>query len=586
MTQWIFRRQECKCSSELVRVNERNVSENLSDASMVSLSKEPESEESFEGTLPFPANRYKPLRLIARTMNSTVYKCFDRRLGRIVAIKTLMFVEPDAVIRFQKEGKAAGSLTHPNIVEVLDLGVDEGGSAYMVLEFIEAVNLDDWLAKNGPLTEVETSSYIRGVCRALEFAHSKGIYHRDLNPKNILIVDNREVKLIDFGLALLADSEEGGTDTKGLSLAGTPLFMSPDQFNGRPYDVRSEIYSLGCVLFACVTGRPPYEGDSALAIARQHAEAPIPTLEAVLPDRAVSQNLRDVISRCLDKNPEHRYATVDDLANALNIELLDKNCEHSAGPNDYDEPGAKAGSGAIVKSPLNIKTVSLAVCAFTLIAGGAALVISRGNKKADEVRLSDKFPASSQIKGMKTANNADLDAKLDSDFSKFLDGDRRKLDHLNLHEADKVRENKSATNENLRAALETYESYIAMRTASGAVSGPDELLSRALIGAYDVNLRLEQFQKLGKLEKQITLVCPDDSKPPKFPESRNMADKAYQLFQKGSECFVKENKPSDAVNSLESASLMWDKIHAKDGLKNVILELNIGTTCLYFSNWQ
>jgi len=228
------------------------------------------------------------------------------------------------LIRFQQEARATGLLKHPNIVEVLDFGIGSGGSAYMVLEFVEATNLEDWLQTHGPFSEEEALALLSGVCRALDFAHTKGIYHRDLKPQNILINSNREPKLIDFGLALVLNTELNISDTHGLSLAGTPSYMSPDQFLGRPYDTRSETYSIGCVLFACLTGRPPFLGENALDIARQHAQTQAPLLQELLPNRQFSNRIQQVINRCLEKDPELRYSSVSELADDLRIELSDR----------------------------------------------------------------------------------------------------------------------------------------------------------------------------------------------------------------------------------------------------------------------
>lgn len=149
---------------------------------------EPTSEEDFAAAdLPFSIERYKPLRYISKSSASVVYKCFDRHLNRLVAIKSLSFPNSAELINFQKEAQTTARLNHPNIVEVLDFGISSGGGIYMVMEFVQATTLQELLQTRGSLSEEETLTTIAGILRALEFAHAKGIYHRDLKPQNILI---------------------------------------------------------------------------------------------------------------------------------------------------------------------------------------------------------------------------------------------------------------------------------------------------------------------------------------------------------------------------------------------------------------
>ena len=173
ITQWIFRRYQCKCTDDSTVQNEKPRSEPVSD--IAASAGEPSAEEDFGAIeLPFNSQRYKPLKLIARSMNSVVYKCFDRQLRRTVAIKTLTFVDSAALIGFQQEARATGHLKHPNIVEVLDFGIGDGAAAYMILEYVDATNLDDLINNNGPFNETDAIELIAGVCSALDFAHRKG----------------------------------------------------------------------------------------------------------------------------------------------------------------------------------------------------------------------------------------------------------------------------------------------------------------------------------------------------------------------------------------------------------------------------
>jgi serine/threonine protein kinase len=477
LTQWVFGKSQCKCSPES-GITDVSLPRHVSKPSA-----EPEAEDDFAGSdLPF-AKRYKPLSCIARSPASVVYKCFDRELGRNVAIKTLVFADPELLMRFQQEARATGLLKHPNIVEVLDFGIGSGGASYMVLEFVDAINLDDWLSTRGPLSEAESVSIFAGVCRALFFAHSKGIYHRDLKPQNILISNNLESKLIDFGLAFILSPD---SNTKGFSLAGTPSYMSPDQFLGRPYDQRSEIYSLGCVLFACLTGSPPFQGDSALEIARRHAEEQAPTLNDLNPDRHFSRRLEHVINRCLEKNPALRYSSILELADDLQIKITDSNRASeemsddnqvsnediaifsatdnrswqpdSQGPEDLVTSASRpssAGSSSRLKQIFAVRNILFMVPLVVLISAAVWL-------------MQAQTPiASPKTEALPMFDTADL-----------------AFDHVD-----------KPINE------------LTNRVAS--VKPPDERATRALMKAYDSARRIREYDKLPELEKEILKYCPD-----------------------------------------------------------------------------
>ncbi|MDZ4832483.1 MAG: protein kinase [Candidatus Melainabacteria bacterium] len=270
----------------------------------------------------FPLRRYKPLSLIGSGGNGSVYYCRDRLLRKKVAIKIISDASPEHIVAFQKEAIATSKLVHPNIVSILDFGVTESGTPYMVMELFEGTSLSQAIRTSGVLPIQTALAVFSRVCDGLAEAHRMGVFHRDINSSNILVADLDSdapaVRIIDFGVARVRKEQDASMRTQGLTLVGTPHYMSPDQAAGRPFDERSEIYSVGCAFFETLTGVPPYSGESALEIINQHAIAPIPTLSEKNPDVYFPSELESIIASCLAKDPSERPASMAALSNALN----------------------------------------------------------------------------------------------------------------------------------------------------------------------------------------------------------------------------------------------------------------------------
>ena len=253
------------------------------------------------------AGRYELSDLIGRGGMAQVYRATDTTLGRTVAVKVLsaqFAADPSFVERFRREAQAAARLNNPNVVNVYDSGT-EGSTHYIVMEYVEGRTLAEVLAQDGRLLPERATEIAGSVCQALAFAHAAGIVHRDVKPGNIMVTNAGQVKLMDFGIAR-ADTQETAAQTA--AVLGTAAYLSPEQAQGAPMDTRTDIYSLGVVLYEMLAGRPPFTGDTAVAVAMQHVnDQPVPPSQLV---NGITPDLDAVVMRALSKNPDNRYADV------------------------------------------------------------------------------------------------------------------------------------------------------------------------------------------------------------------------------------------------------------------------------------
>ncbi len=257
------------------------------------------------------SERYELNHLIARGGMAEVYRAHDRLLDRPVALKVLfpeLSVDRSFVERFRREAQAAANLSHPNIVPVFDWGEDTG-TYFIVMEFIDGRPLSAILKTAGPLTADRTADIGAHVAAALGYAHKHGVIHRDVKPGNVLITDEGQVKVTDFGIARAINTEESLTQTG--AVMGTATYFSPEQAEGMGVDARSDIYSLGVVLFEMATGRPPFLGDTPVAVASKHVRDHPPAPRELNP--SIPPTFEAIILKAMAKNPEHRYATAEDL---------------------------------------------------------------------------------------------------------------------------------------------------------------------------------------------------------------------------------------------------------------------------------
>jgi beta-lactam-binding protein with PASTA domain/predicted Ser/Thr protein kinase len=244
-----------------------------------------------------------------------VWRGHDRILNRTVAIKTLLSQfarDASFVDRFRREAQAAARLNHPGIVSVYDSGTD-GDTPYIVMQLIEGRTLADFLASGKTPPPMQAAQIAQEIAEALAAAHAQGVIHRDIKPANIMITRDGKVLVMDFGIARLISGPETAPQTS--AVMGTASYLSPEQAQGQPVDARTDIYSLGVVLYEMLTGRPPFTGDSPMAIAYKQVNATPEAPSSVNP--AVPPELDAVVMRALSKNPANRYQTGKEFADDL-----------------------------------------------------------------------------------------------------------------------------------------------------------------------------------------------------------------------------------------------------------------------------
>ena len=256
----------------------------------------------------FLSDRYEILSKVGAGGMSDVYKAKDHILSRFVAIKVLKqeFSEDSSfVTKFRAEAQSAAGLEHPNIVNIYDVG-SENGLYYIVMEYVEGITLKTYIEKKGQLSFKESASIAIQVARGIEAAHNKNIIHRDIKPQNIIISTDGKVKVTDFGIAKATSSNTISSD-----VMGSVHYASPEQARNGFVDGRSDIYSLGIVMFEMVTGRVPFDGDTTVAVALQHLQEEIARPSIYAPDLPIS--FEKIILKCTQKTPDRRYQTIEAL---------------------------------------------------------------------------------------------------------------------------------------------------------------------------------------------------------------------------------------------------------------------------------
>ncbi|KAB7789507.1 Stk1 family PASTA domain-containing Ser/Thr kinase [Bifidobacterium leontopitheci] len=269
--------------------------------------------------------RYQLGQLVGRGGMAEVHVALDTRLGRTVAIKIMradLANDKIFLTRFRREAHSVAQMNNPNIVNIYDSGEetvtnDDGTTErlpYLVMEFVKGQTLRDVIKANGPLSQRDAEQVMLGVLNALEYSHHMGIIHRDIKPGNIMISEQGVVKVMDFGIARALD-DSAATMTQSQGVVGTAQYLSPEQARGETVDMRSDLYSAGCVLYEMLTGRPPFTGDSAVAIAYQHVSEVATPPSALVP--GLPRMWDSICAKAMAKDRQNRYATAAEFKNDI-----------------------------------------------------------------------------------------------------------------------------------------------------------------------------------------------------------------------------------------------------------------------------
>ena len=270
--------------------------------------------------------RFKITGLIARGGMGKVYKAEQAPLGRVCAVKVLNpnysgEHDPEFHKRFFLEASISSKLTHPNTVTIFDYGRTDDNIYYMAMEFLEGRTLHRTLREEGPFTEERTTHIARQICRSLREAHSLGVIHRDLKPANVYLIEHGDeadfVKVLDFGLVKNIDETKGEDLTQTGLFMGSPKYMAPEQIRGEHVDARTDIYALGIMMYEMVTGKVPFDRPNSVNILMAHVNERIPPLREMNPAVNCGEAFEHAIYKCVEKNPDDRFKSMDELLAAL-----------------------------------------------------------------------------------------------------------------------------------------------------------------------------------------------------------------------------------------------------------------------------
>lgn len=298
------------------------------------------------------SNRYIVEEILGQGGMSSVYKGTDPNLKRVVAIKVIhphLSSNSDFVQRFEEEAAAVAQLRHHGIIQVYDFNRDDD-LYYMILEFVPGETLQDHLKRlndsGRKLSHSQAIEYMASICDAVDYAHQRGMIHRDIKPANLMLTTTGQVILMDFGIAKIV----GGTrHTATGAVVGTAMYMSPEQIKGEQPDRRTDVYSLGVTLFEMVSGRPPFDANSAMTLMMMHINDPIPNIKSLNPE--VPDALVAIINKALAKDPNNRYQTTAQMAAALR-NALSANTSSPLATMMEDATFMSSGRGTTIEKPI------------------------------------------------------------------------------------------------------------------------------------------------------------------------------------------------------------------------------------------
>ncbi len=405
LTQWVFRNNLCHCevpepivalayshrdAGKSVRHigRETKIDGVVEESEVRNRKFEYEDDDDFDEEVVvdpsrFPVDRYRPLKTLGSGGAGTVFLCWDKHLEKKVAVKVLFDMTDEARVNFQKEAIATAKFKHANVISIIDFGVVDAGTPYMVLEYFAGFGLDRYLRQHGPPDLPLAIRFFIELADALAHGHAVNVFHRDIKCSNVLVVKdnsgNPTVKLIDFGIAAMI-SNQASTMVQGRTLVGTPKYMSPDQALGMIFDARSELYSLGCLMYEVLTGRVPFDGEDVLNLISMHSAAPVPAMSDMAMGNVPPIELENVVRKCLEKNPDDRYQSMEELKRALAV--VQQDIEKADASMDLSK-SASARVVAHVKAAGLSPRVALITFSVTLFfIAGYAMLLSVGDTVA------------------------------------------------------------------------------------------------------------------------------------------------------------------------------------------------------------
>jgi serine/threonine protein kinase len=411
-TQWVFRSQTCKCDSpqpvDAVHDRKRKIKTIIKGEDG-----QPKPSKQYMN-LPaetFPIERFKPIRELGAGAGGTVYLCWDENLKRYVSLKVLVHRSSANLIAFQKEAKVTARFQHPNVVNVLDFGITDGGAPYMVLEYVKGIALDQIIRKEGFVPEDVARGLFIQIADALEHGHNEGVFHRDVKSSNIIVGRQsgaeEKIRVIDYGVAALGSDQES-TEFQGRTVVGTPKYMSPDQAAGKPYDARSEVYSFGCLMYETLIGRVPFEGASALELLSKHANVPPPPFSEVRADIEIQEEMEDIVQKCLAKDPENRFQNMTTLRKAL--EKLESESLRKITQRETEEKQTEVEDEVMPPvSTTKWMAIAFAICLLSLIPVMLLIFLPQDAKQLEQTKQKNEKAENLQYKKKVRLNLPDLE---------------------------------------------------------------------------------------------------------------------------------------------------------------------------------
>ncbi|HEY9719597.1 MAG TPA: protein kinase [Trichormus sp.] len=404
------------------------------------------------------ASKYQFIDRIAAGGMGVIFKAKQLGLNRTVALKVpkITAANVNALRRFQQEAQALARLDHPNLVKVFELGASEYGVPYTAMEFVDGKGLDTLIKERGHLSLKQAINIFRQICDGLQYVHEQGILHRDLKPSNIMLInahdENPTVKLVDFGIAKIVDSHDNLTQTG--EVFGSPLYMSPEQLRTLPVDERSDIYSLGAVMYESLTGIKIFSGQSVVELIIKHLREQPRPLNSVMRGTKYPNALETIVHKCLEKEPAMRYQSISELSADLKY-FAEQNREwyHISVPD----------LGVMRQSPWFNRTVAAAAAAIVLIS--IAVIVYHATQRAKVANV----PALQEKKEVeRDIDNAvdlmDINVVRDKVLKQGQD-EKLSLRDLLSNEINPVAESPSATPTALKFLKERRDNYITVLLA-------------------------------------------------------------------------------------------------------------------------